>query len=150
VLAKHKAVLLIHVQHSLRRDRLEPNGPRVGASPGDLRIRPSSKNILDNVIFLLVPSFNPDGQIIVTDWYNKNVGTEWEYSFLPELYHKYAGHDNNRDSFMNTQVESRMINRLMYKEWFPPVYLDEHQMAATAPESSCRPSKIPSTPMWTP
>ena len=89
---------------------------------------PYVRNILDNVILLLVPSLNPDGQIMVTDWYNKNLGTPWEYSFLPELYHKYTGHDNNRDAFMNTQVESRLINRLTYKEWFPHVFFDEHQM----------------------
>ncbi len=51
---------------------------------------PFVRNILDNVIFLLVPSLNPDGQIIVTDWYNKNLGTPYEYSSIPELYHKYT------------------------------------------------------------
>src|SRR5260370_35132399 len=94
---------------------------------------PFVRNILDNVIFLLVPSLNPDGQIIVTDWYNKNLGTEWEHSMLPELYHKYAGHDNNRDGFMQTQVERKLINKLTYQEWFPPVYLDEHKMGANGP-----------------
>ena len=39
---------------------------------------PRVKKMLDNVIFLLVPSLNPDGQIMVTDWYNKNLGTEFE------------------------------------------------------------------------
>src|SRR5207249_2562115 len=87
---------------------------------------------LDNVIFVLVPSFNPDGQIMITDWYNKNAGTPWEYSPLPELYHKYTGHDDNRDAFMNTQVESKLFNKLVFKDWFPVVYLDEHQMARTA------------------
>jgi len=27
--------------------------------------------ILENVVFLMVPCFNPDGQIMVTDWYNR-------------------------------------------------------------------------------
>src|SRR5262249_40562619 len=108
LLASHKAVLLITCNiHSVE----------IGSSQMVLELvhrlatedSPFIRNILDNVIFLLVPSLNPDGQIIVTDWYNKNRGAEWEHSFLPELYHKYAGHDNNRDSFMNTQLESRMI-----------------------------------------
>ncbi len=33
-----------------------------------------TQRILDNVVFLLVPSFNPDGQIMVTDFYNKYLG----------------------------------------------------------------------------
>jgi hypothetical protein len=145
LLAAHKLVLLITCNiHSVE----------IGASQMALELvhrlatedSPFVKNILDNVIFVLVPSFNPDGQIIVTDWYNKHLGTEWENSFLPELYHKYAGHDNNRDSFMNTQVESQMINRLMYKEWFPPVYLDEHQMGSDGPRIFVPPFKNPINP----
>ncbi len=88
------------------------------------------KKILDNVIFLLVPSLNPDGQIIVTDWYNKNVGTEYEASPLPWLYHPYIGHDNNRDMYMFTQKESQMTARLLWHDWFPAVWLDEHQMGS--------------------
>jgi hypothetical protein len=104
------------------------------------------RNILNNVILLLVPSMNPDGQILVTDWYNKNAGTPYEHSFLPELYHKYAGHDNNRDAFMNTQVESRMMNRLTYKDWFPHVFLDEHQMGNLGPRIFVPPFKDPINP----
>jgi hypothetical protein len=91
---------------------------------------PVVKKILDNTIFLLVPSLNPDGQIIVTDWYNKNVGTEYEASPLPWLYHPYVGHDNNRDMYMFTQKESQMTAHLLWHDWFPSVWLDEHQMGS--------------------
>ena len=64
---------------------------------------PRVTHVLDNVIFLLVPSLNPDGQIKVVDWYNKNLGTEFEASSMPWLYQKYVGHDNNRDMYMFTQ-----------------------------------------------
>ena len=57
-----------------------------------------TQRILDNTILLLFPNFNPDGQIMVTDWYYKNKGTEFEGVGLPWLYHKYVGHDNNRDA----------------------------------------------------
>jgi hypothetical protein len=107
---------------------------------------PFVKNILDNVIFVLVPSANPDGQILVTDWYMKNVGTDWEYSPLPELYHKYTGHDDNRDAFMNTQIESRLLNKLTYKDWFPLVFLDEHQMGNLGPRIFVPPFKNPINP----
>ena len=75
--------------------------------------------ILDNVISLIVPCFNPDGQIMVTDWYNRYVGTEYEGSTPPWLYHKYAGHDNNRDAFMFNLVESQYMAQIMYKECSP-------------------------------
>src|SRR5882724_9428792 len=91
---------------------------------------PLVKKILDSVIFLLVPSLNPDGQIIVTDWYTKNVGTEYEASPLPWLYHPYIGHDNNRDMYMFTQKESQLTARLLWHDWFPSVWLDEHQMGS--------------------
>lgn len=107
---------------------------------------PAIRHILDNVIFVLVPSFNPDGQILVTDWYTRNAGTPWEYSPLPELYHKYAGHDNNRDAFMNTQAESKHFNRLAFKQWFPVVYLDEHQMGSNGPRIFVPPFMDPINP----
>jgi len=104
------------------------------------------QNILDNVIFLLVPSFNPDGQIMVVDWYNKNLDTEYENSPMPWLYHYYTGHDNNRDAFMLTQKESQYVTRILYKEWFPEVYLDEHQMGPTGARTFVPPFKNPINP----
>jgi hypothetical protein len=107
---------------------------------------PAVKRVLDNVILLLVPSLNPDGQIIVTDWYKKNVGGPFEHSPLAELYHKYTGHDNNRDAFMNTQMESRIINRIAYREWFPHVFFDEHQMGSAGARIFVPPFKNPINP----
>ena len=92
------------------------------------RVDEEATRILDNVISLMVPCFNPDGQIMVTDWYNKYVGTEYEGSTPPWLYHKYAGHDNNRDAFMFNLVESQYMAQLMYKEWQPHAYQDHHEM----------------------
>jgi hypothetical protein len=86
--------------------------------------------ILDNVIFLMVPCFNPDGQIMVTDWFNRWLGTEYEGCGLPWLYHKYAGHDNNRDAFQTNLVESRYMAAILFREWKPQVYLDHHHMGS--------------------
>ena len=36
---------------------------------------PEIRAILDNVILLLWPSMNPDGQTMITEWYRSNVGT---------------------------------------------------------------------------
>jgi hypothetical protein len=86
--------------------------------------------ILDNVIFLLVPSFNPDGAIMVADWYKKTVGTEYEGTDLPWLYHKYTGHDNNRDAFQTNMVESRYMAKIMFTDWIPQAYVDHHHMGS--------------------
>lgn len=88
---------------------------------------PYVQNLLDNVVFLLAPSVNPDGQVLVIDWYNKNVGTEFEFAPMPWLYHHYVGHDNNRDAYMLTQKETQYVTKILYEDWFPLVFLDEHQ-----------------------
>jgi hypothetical protein len=89
-----------------------------------------TRRILDNVICIMVPSFNPDGQIMVTDWYNKYLGTEYEGVNTPFLYHKYAGHDNNRDAFMTNLVESQHMAQLMFHDWPPQAYQDHHHMGS--------------------
>ena len=94
---------------------------------------PQIKEILENVIILLVPSANPDGLDIVVDWYNRTVGTPYEGSEIPWLYHKYTGHDNNRDWFMLTQVETQLLTRVLYEEWFPEVVYDVHEMSYRGP-----------------
>lgn len=86
--------------------------------------------VLHEVIFLLVPSSNPDGNQMEVDWYKKNLGTKYEGGEMPWLYHHYAGHDNNRDWFMNNLVETRAVNKVLYHDWFPQIHLDEHQMGS--------------------
>jgi len=87
-----------------------------------------TKRIRENVVLLLFPCANPDGQIMTVDWYEEWLGTEYEGCGLPRLYHKYVGHDNNRDALTLTQVETQIMNRVLLKEWFPQAYVDHHQM----------------------
>jgi hypothetical protein len=97
------------------------------------RTDPEIKKILDNVILLLIPSLNPDGQQMVVEWYRKHVGTPYEGCNMPWLYHHYAGHDNNRDWYMFNLKESRLTAPVLYHEWFPEIVLDQHQMGSTGP-----------------
>lgn len=88
---------------------------------------------LDNVILLLIPSLNPDGQLMEVEWYRKYVGTKYEGGRSPFLYHPYVGHDDNRDWYMLTQKETKAVTRAVFHEWYPQVWLDEHQMGSTGP-----------------
>jgi hypothetical protein len=84
--------------------------------------------ILENTIAIMIPCFNPDGNVMVTDWYDRWVGTEYEGASPPTLYHHYIGHDNNRDAFMQNTVESRYGAEILFREWVPQGYIDHHQM----------------------
>lgn len=88
-----------------------------------------TRRIRDNVILIQVPVINPDGLDLVASWYKQNLGTPHELAPLTKLYHKYAGHDNNRDWFMLNLVETRHISRVLFREWFPHVVYNQHQVA---------------------
>jgi hypothetical protein len=91
----------------------------------------ATREILQNTILLLIPAANPDGVDIVADWYRRTLGTPYEGTEPPELYHHYAGHDNNRDWFMLNLKETQLITRLFWREWFPQIVYDVHQQGAT-------------------
>jgi len=88
------------------------------------------RTILNNTILVLVPSLNPDGLDIVVNWYKKTLNTPFDGAPVPELYHHYAGHDNNRDWYMFTQAETRAVIDGVYKRWHPQVLYDVHQMGS--------------------
>jgi len=88
---------------------------------------PETQAIRERTILLLMVNMNPDGLNIVADWYMSNVGTEFEMARVPELYHHYIGHDNNRDWYMLTQLETQAVTRQLYHNWFPQIVYNQHQ-----------------------
>ncbi len=91
---------------------------------------PEVKEILDNVVVLLVPSQNPDGQVLVVDHWYKTKGTPFTRVY-PDLYHQYVGHDDNRDWFMFTQKETRLAIGIQNK-YKPVITHDMHQKGGGA------------------
>ena len=104
------------------------------------------QNILENVVLVMVPCFNPDGQIMVTDWYNSTLDTPYEGCNYPSLYHKYTGHDNNRDAFAHNIVESKYVGDILFKEWTPQSYFDHHHMGSYGARIFVPPYKNPVRP----
>jgi len=94
------------------------------AASDDERLKPW----LDAVVLLVIPSHNPDGTQLVAEWYRRQLGTPFEGTAPPELYHHYVGHDNNRDWYMFTQAETLLTVRGLHQRWHPQVMHDVHQM----------------------
>ena len=90
---------------------------------------PVKKAWLDKVVYMMNPSHNPDGMDMVVDHYKKYKGTKYEGSSLPKVYHKYVGHDNNRDFVALTQTDTRAISEVI-TEWYPQVSCEKHQMGS--------------------
>ncbi len=93
---------------------------------------PKTRAILDNTIFILVPSLNPDGIDLINDWYTKTLGTRFEGTSPPELYQKYVGHDNNRDWYIFSQAETRVAISQLHNVWHPQIVYDVHQQSPFA------------------
>jgi hypothetical protein len=105
---------------------------------------PTIKHILDNAVILMVPSQNPDGLHLVNDYFNATAGTSYDRTY-PDLYQKYTGHDDNRDWFMLTQVESR-LGVSIQNRYHPQVFQDAHQAGEESPRMFTPPYLSPSDP----
>ena len=109
-----------------------------------------TRAILENTILLLIPSPNPDGIDIVANWYRKTLGTPYEGKEPPELYHHYAGHDDNRDWFMLNLKETQLVTRLLWHEWFPQIVYDVHQQGSNGSRFFIPPFYDPPNPQISP
>ncbi|HEY3823743.1 MAG TPA: M14 metallopeptidase family protein [Bryobacteraceae bacterium] len=107
---------------------------------------PRFQTILDNTILLLVPSLNPDGVDIVTRWYRSTLGTKFEGTNPPELWHKYVGHDNNRDWYILSQPETRATISQLHNVWHPEIVYDVHQQGSYASRMFIPPWLDPAEP----
>lgn len=91
---------------------------------------PLIKKYLDDVVYMMVPNHNPDGMDMVVENYNKYKGTQYEGASLPRVYHKYVGHDNNRDFVSLTQEDTKAVARIYNLDWFPQIMIEKHQMGS--------------------
>ena len=99
--------------------------------------------VLRQTVIVLIPSLNPDGHRLVMDWHDRTRATPFAGAPQPWLYHKYAGHDVNRDGFMMNLAESRSLARFFYRVWRPQVFLTMHQMGTKGPRFFVPPTYDP-------
>jgi len=92
---------------------------------------PKKEEWLNNVVYMMVPNHNPDGMDLIVENYLKYKGTKYEGASLPAVYHKYVGHDNNRDFVILSQEDTKAIARIYNQTWFPQVMVEKHQMGST-------------------
>ncbi len=118
----------------------------VGELIYDLITEKEMKKLLNELIVIVFPSTNPDGQIIVSKWYKKTLGTELEGTSPLKLYHHYAGHDNNRDWYFFNLKETWLASKVFYHEFFPQILIDEHQMGSYGARLFVPPYTDPPTP----
>ena len=111
---------------------------------------PAVLDQLRNVVLIIIPMLNPDGNRLVVDWYNKFKNTPYDGGPMPMADHKYAGHDINRDGFMMNLAESRNLSRFFYGEWHPQVFLSMHQMENDGPRFYAPPTSNPIHPNYDP
>jgi len=104
---------------------------------------PATLSRLAQVVLMIVPSHNPDGMDMVVRYHRQWKGTPYEGTNMPGLYHRYVGHDNNRDFLALTQADTRVVSRLFSTEWFPQVLVEKHQMGATGPRYFVPPNHDP-------
>ena len=121
---------IIEIAHRLatdrqRRDQADPRQPRRPDRPVAESRRPG-----------------PGHRSLVQD-----EGHAVQRGSIPDLYHKYTGHDDNRDWFMFTQKETRLAVEKI-QNVYKPHHHARHAPAGLRPMrgSSCRRSTIPYDP----
>jgi hypothetical protein len=128
-LARNSKVI-VHIDGGLHSDEVAGGQHSIALAYKLLSAKndPEVDAILDQVILVLWPTLNPDGQDMVVHWYRQNLGTKYEVSPMPWLYQEYVGHDNNRDGFMLNMQESKVLAKAEI-DWSPEIFYCQHQTA---------------------
>jgi len=104
---------------------------------------PKKEEWLSSVVYMMVPCHNPDGMDLIVENYLKYKGSKYEGASLPGIYHKYVGHNINRDFVTLSQEENKAVARIYNQSWHPQVMVEKHQMGSTGPRYFVPPNHDP-------
>jgi len=104
---------------------------------------PKKLEWLSNVVYMMVPCHNPDGMNMIAQNYQKYKDTQYEGASLAGVYHKYVGHNINRDFVTLSQSDNQAIARIYNLDWYPQVMVEKHQMGSTGPRYFVPPNHDP-------
>ncbi|MFT4112008.1 M14 metallopeptidase family protein [Silvibacterium sp.] len=126
----HSSKIIVHIDGGLHSNEVAGGQHSLALAYKLLSAQndPQVDAILNNVILVLWPTLNPDGQDMVVHWYRQNLGTQYEVSPMPWLFQDYAGHDNNRDGYMQNMIESQVVTKAEM-DWSPAIFYCQHQTA---------------------
>lgn len=104
---------------------------------------PETERFLKECIILAVPA-NPDGIEVVGNWYMRRADpSKRTLEWLPRLYNKYVGHDDNRDSYMASQPETQAMDSIMFRAWYPQIMYNHHQAGPAGTVMAAPPYRDP-------
>lgn len=103
---------------------------------------PRTQKILANTVAMFIPH-NPDGMNMIVEHYLTHKDTPLETSNMPGVYHKYVGHNINRDFVTLTQSENQAVAAVYTTQWFPQAMVERHQMGSTGPRFYISPPHDP-------
>lgn len=104
---------------------------------------PETARFRRECIILAVPA-NPDGIELVGNWYMRRAdSTTRTLAWLPRLYNKYVGHDDNRDLYMASQRESQAMDSVLFRAWYPQIMYNHHQAGPAGTVMAAPPYRDP-------
>ena len=136
-----------HLQHPRDRDRLHPDGDGVGVRAGHRATTPRRSGAWTTSCSCSSRRSIPTGRSWTPTSTARTSAPSTRAAACPGSTTTTSATTTTATGTCSPRRRRRALNRAVYREWFPQVWLDEHQMGTDRPaDLHRRRSPIPSTP----